>query len=97
MFNKHFIIFLDSLRDIGMWSNEQASPEPNSNKRRSNNSNQKQQPANNRFSNTKSFSNPHSESVKQNYNEENEEEWQGDLTQTQIFTASNQAKKEETK
>ena len=32
-----------------------------------------------------------------NDNEENDEEWQGDLTQTQIFTASNQVKKEETK
>lgn len=85
------------MRDIGTWSNEQAAPEPNSNKRRPNNSNQRQQSANSRFPNTKSFSNPNSESVKQNDNEENDEEWQGDLTQTQIFTASNQVKKEETK
>ncbi len=27
---------------------------------------------------------------------ENDEEWQGDLSQTQIFTASSQAKKEDT-
>lgn len=86
----------NSLRDIGTWSNEQAAPEPNSNKKRSNNSNQRQQPANNRFPNTKSFNNPNTEGVKLNDNEENEEEWQGDLTQTQIFTASNQVKKEET-
>ena len=74
------------MRDIGTWSNEQAAPEPNSNKRRTNNSNQRQQQGANRFSNNKSTN----EGMKQIDNEENEEEWQGDLTQTQIFTASNQ-------
>ena len=79
----------DSLRDIGTWSNEQAA---HRNNRRQNNFN------NNRYTN-KPF--PHTgpqpnpnEEVKLNDDLENDEEWQGDLNQTQIFTPTVQKKEE---
>ena len=78
----------DSLRDIGTWSNEQAA---HRNNRRNFNNN------NNRYTN-KTF--PHTgpqpnEEVKLvNEDLENDEEWQGDLNQTQIFTPTVQKKEE---
>lgn len=85
----------DNLRDIGTWSNEQA--DKNSSNRSSSSHkpahfNQQQQPApNNRRFNPKTGA----VNMKQNDDWENEEEWQGDLTQTQIFTASTQKKENE--
>lgn len=79
----------DSLRDIGTWSNEQATSE--SNNRRGNKSGNRQQ-NNNRNSNKKNMNGQDNEFSKQNEDLENDEEWQGDLTKTQIFTASSQSK-----
>ena len=79
----------DSLRDIGTWSNEQATSE--SNNRRGNKSGNRQQ-NNNRNSNKKNMNGQDNEFPKQNEDLENDEEWQGDLTKTQIFTASSQSK-----
>lgn len=69
------------MRDIGTWSNEQAqSNQQNRNKRYGNHWNR----SNN--SNQARNANQQVEEL------ENDEEWQGDLTQTQIFTASTQKK-----
>jgi hypothetical protein len=69
----------DSLRDIGTWTNEQAD--------RNKSHNRQQQ----RF-NANKQSGGAMNANKSVEDWENEEEWQGDLTKTQIFTSSNQKK-----
>lgn len=95
----------NNLRDIGTWSNEQAAPEPNNGNRRSNksnyignvNENGRPQDATARFINNNKNSNAlNNDNLKLNEDGENDEEWQGDLSHTQIFTASSQTKKDET-
>lgn len=81
----------DSLRDIGTWSNEQATSESN-NRRSYKSNNRQQQQNNNRHLNKKNLNGQNNEYLKQNEDLDNDEEWQGDLTKTQIFTASNQNK-----
>lgn len=92
----------DNLRDIGTWTNEQADknssnrsssshnkPTNFSNNNNNINSTTNSNRQNNRFNNNKGVNN-----LRQSDDWENEEEWQGDLTQTQIFTASAQKKDE---
>lgn len=69
----------DNLRDIGTWNTDQ------SNKRRSSNNRfNNRDKSNNKFNNSNNNTNANG-----NVEDwENEDEWQGDLTQTQIFTSS---------
>lgn len=92
----------DNLRDIGTWSNEQASNDPNRNKRGPHGNRAGPGGINNRYASTVSSGQPAGGKttstttpvVGNNAEEwENEEEWQGDLTQTQIFTSSSVAQK----
>lgn len=79
----------DNLRDIGTWSNEQANKQQQQQQRGGNRA-----AFNNRYSNTVSDGGAKTATQGGNANAEeweNEEEWQGDLTQTQIFTSSSVA------
>ena len=68
----------DNLRDIGTWTNEQADRNKSHNRQQRFNANKQSGGAMNANKSVEDW--------------ENEEEWQGDLTKTQIFTSSNQKK-----
>ena len=85
--------FGDNLRDIGTWSNEQADHRQQQLPQRHRNYNRNNNTSNHRVNNNNNNLNSN---MNKNGNEEfeNDEEWQGDLTQTQIFISSSAQKKE---
>jgi len=95
----------DNLKDIGTWSNEQADKNSSNRSSSSHKSNHFVNASNNNRQNNRYNNNTNNNhntnaknggsgvnSLRQNDDWENDEEWQGDLTQTQIFTASAQKK-----